>query len=215
MRIRRTFPIVLVVVIVAAAVTLAVQLRKARSSGTCPAVARRRRIFLPRSRPGTESERGQGVAFRSATIRSTSASSVTPGFEFERDLDEAAFAVHYPASWPGGGTGGSSPELRFSEVLRRKISRRARHRLSAADRPIGRKLSLGRHLHHSSGRQIVARRGAQRRFRGCLESRRPCRHPRYHRPVQTAGFSIRRPVVTSAILQVRSVGQSGLGSGAR
>jgi hypothetical protein len=39
------------------------------------------------------------------------------GFQFERDLDEAAFAVHYPASWPGGGTGGSAPEPRFSEVL--------------------------------------------------------------------------------------------------
>ena len=39
------------------------------------------------------------------------------GFLFERDLDEAAFAVHYPASWPGGGTGGTAPEPRFSEVL--------------------------------------------------------------------------------------------------
>ena len=27
------------------------------------------------------------------------------GFQFERDLDKAAFAVHYPASWGGGGTG--------------------------------------------------------------------------------------------------------------
>jgi len=40
------------------------------------------------------------------------------GFEFERDLDEAAFAVHYPGNWPGGGTGGNAPEPRFSEVLK-------------------------------------------------------------------------------------------------
>jgi len=39
------------------------------------------------------------------------------GFQFERDLDEAACAVHYPGNWPSGGTGGSAPEPRFSEVL--------------------------------------------------------------------------------------------------
>jgi hypothetical protein len=39
------------------------------------------------------------------------------GFQFERDLDEAAFAVHYPANWPSGGTGSAAPEPRFSEVL--------------------------------------------------------------------------------------------------
>ncbi|MFZ0480857.1 MAG: hypothetical protein WAL71_17080 [Terriglobales bacterium] len=38
------------------------------------------------------------------------------GFEFERDLEEAAFAVHYPRIW-GDGTAGSSPEPRFSEVF--------------------------------------------------------------------------------------------------
>src|SRR6202030_2404463 len=31
------------------------------------------------------------------------------------------FAIHYPAKWPGGGTGGSSPEVRFSEVLEGKF----------------------------------------------------------------------------------------------
>jgi hypothetical protein len=39
------------------------------------------------------------------------------GFDFERDLDAVAFAVHYPQSWPGGGTGGPAPEARFSEVF--------------------------------------------------------------------------------------------------
>lgn len=39
------------------------------------------------------------------------------GFDYERDLDAVAFAVHYPQNWPGGGTGGSAPEPRFSEVF--------------------------------------------------------------------------------------------------
>jgi hypothetical protein len=38
------------------------------------------------------------------------------GFQFERDLDQAAFAIHYPQSW-GGGSAGSAPEPRFSEVF--------------------------------------------------------------------------------------------------
>jgi hypothetical protein len=38
------------------------------------------------------------------------------GFQFERDLDQAAFAIHYPQSW-GGGTAGSASEPRFSEVF--------------------------------------------------------------------------------------------------
>jgi hypothetical protein len=38
------------------------------------------------------------------------------GFQFERDLDQAAFAIHYPQSW-GAGTAGSFPEPRFSEVF--------------------------------------------------------------------------------------------------
>jgi hypothetical protein len=42
------------------------------------------------------------------------------GFQFERDLDQAAFAVHYPKSW-GSGTGGTATEPRFSEVFVGKI----------------------------------------------------------------------------------------------
>jgi hypothetical protein len=38
------------------------------------------------------------------------------GFQFERDLDQAAFAIHYPQNW-GGGSAGSAPEPRFSEVF--------------------------------------------------------------------------------------------------
>jgi hypothetical protein len=42
------------------------------------------------------------------------------GFQFERDLDEAAFAIHYPQSW-GSGTAGNVSEPRFSEVFTGKI----------------------------------------------------------------------------------------------
>jgi hypothetical protein len=38
------------------------------------------------------------------------------GFQFERDLDQAAFAVHYPQSW-GEGTAGTAAEPRFSEIF--------------------------------------------------------------------------------------------------
>ncbi len=43
------------------------------------------------------------------------------GFQFERDLDQAAFAIHYPQNWGGGGTAGSATEPRFSEVFVGKI----------------------------------------------------------------------------------------------
>src|SRR5208282_6030303 len=115
MRIRRTLPIVLADVSVAAAVTLAVELRK--NAPPEPA----------RLLPGAD-------AFLYANfgwVRKASASALpavghdpeydrfiqATGFEFERDLDAVAFAVHYPANWPGGGTGGAAPEPRFSEVF--------------------------------------------------------------------------------------------------
>ncbi|MGD0990321.1 MAG: hypothetical protein ABR874_21135 [Candidatus Sulfotelmatobacter sp.] len=116
MRIRRTFPIFLGVIVVVAAVVLAVQLRK--HAPPEPA----------RLLPGADSF----VYFDLSWVRRANAEKELPvvshdpeyerfiretGFQFERDLDEAAFAVHYPAKWPGGGTGGSAPEPRFSEVL--------------------------------------------------------------------------------------------------
>ncbi len=45
------------------------------------------------------------------------------GIEFERDLDRAAFAIHYPASWGGTSTGAKSDEPRFSEVLEGNLHR--------------------------------------------------------------------------------------------
>jgi hypothetical protein len=116
MRIRRTFPIVLAVVVVAAAVTLAVQLRKHAP----PEAAR----LLPGGDAFFYLD--LGLARKANSGNPLPAVSHDPeyerfiretGFQFERDLDEAAFAIHYPANWPGGGTGSSAPEPRFSEVL--------------------------------------------------------------------------------------------------
>ena len=115
MRIRRTLPIVVAVLIVAGAVVLAVQLRK--HAPPEPA----------RLLPGAD-----GFLYVDYSwIRKTDGKPFNPvnhdpeyerfiqdtGFDFERDLDSVAFAVHYPESWPGGGTGGKAPEPRFSEVF--------------------------------------------------------------------------------------------------
>jgi hypothetical protein len=115
-RLKRTVPIVLVVLLVAAALTLVVQLRKQAP----PEPAR----LLP-----------AGDAFVYVNlkwVRKVNAASQLPavrheaeyerfleetGFQFERDLDEAAFAVHYPESWRPGGTAGAASEPRFSEVF--------------------------------------------------------------------------------------------------
>jgi hypothetical protein len=115
MRIRRTFPIALVVVIVAAAVTLAVQLRK--HAPPEPA----------RLLPGADAFLYANFSWaRKLSANPLPAVSHDPdyerfiqetGIQFERDLEAVAFAVHYPASWPGGGTAGGAPEPRFSEVF--------------------------------------------------------------------------------------------------
>ncbi len=116
MRIRRTFPIVLAVLVIAAAVTLAVQLRKhappepARLLPGADAFFYLDLSWTRRANAGKELPAVSHDPEYERFIRET-------GFQFERDLDEAAFAVHYPASWPGGGTGGAAPEPRFSEVL--------------------------------------------------------------------------------------------------
>ncbi len=114
MRFRRSLPIVGAVLVIAAAVALIVTLRKQAA----PEAAR----LLPGA---------DGFLYIELdTIRKLSAAPLPPvshdpqyqkfvdetGFEFERDLDKAAFAVHYPESW-GNGTAGSSPEPRFSEIF--------------------------------------------------------------------------------------------------
>ena len=115
MRIRRTLPIVLAVVVIAGAVVLAVQLRM--HAPPEPA----------RLLPGAD-----GFLYVDYSwVRKTNGKPFNPinhdpeyeqfiqdtGFDFERDLDSVAFAIHYPETWPGGGTGGKAPEPRFSEVF--------------------------------------------------------------------------------------------------
>jgi hypothetical protein len=123
MRIKRSLPIVAAVLVVAAALTLAVQLRK--HAPPEPA----------RLLPGADAF----IFLNLDSVRAFDATCKLPpvthdpeyqrfieqtGFEFERDLNEAAFAIHYPASWPNGGTGGAAPEPRFSEVLKGKFDER-------------------------------------------------------------------------------------------
>jgi hypothetical protein len=119
MRIRRRLPLVLAVLAIAAAVALIVTLRKHAP----PEAAR----LLPGA---------DGFLYVNLKwIRTFNATGQLPpvsrepdyqnfveetGLEFERDLDEAAFAVHYPQSW-GDGTGGSASEPRFSEIFVGKI----------------------------------------------------------------------------------------------
>jgi hypothetical protein len=116
MRIRRTLPIFILVVLIAAAITLAVQLRMhappepARLLPGGDAFIYVNLGFLRKATSGQELPAVSHDPEYERFIRET-------GFQFERDLDEAAFAVHYPHNWPGGGTGGPAPEPRFSEVL--------------------------------------------------------------------------------------------------
>ncbi len=119
MRIRRHLIIPLAVLLIVAAVALIVTLRK----HAAPEAAR----LLPGA---------DGFFYINLKwIRTFNATSQLPpvsrepeyqkfveetGFQFERDLDQAAFAIHYPQSW-GNGTAGSAPEPRFSEVFVGKI----------------------------------------------------------------------------------------------
>jgi hypothetical protein len=115
MRIKRTLPIVFAVLIVAAAVTVTVQLRK--HAPPEPA----------RLLPGADGflyvdyswiRRVNGRPLRPVTHDAEYEQFIQEtGFDYERDLDSVAFAVHYPEKWPGKGTGGRAAEPRFSEVF--------------------------------------------------------------------------------------------------
>src|SRR5260370_3052264 len=112
MRIRRSLPIALAVVVVAAALTVAVQLRKSAP----PEAAR----LLPGADAFLYANFGWLRRVSSSPLPSVSHDPEyerfiqETGFEFERDLEAVAFAAHYPASWPGGGTGRTAPEPRLS-----------------------------------------------------------------------------------------------------
>jgi hypothetical protein len=119
MRIRRRLPIPLAVLLIVAAIVLIVMLRKQAP----PEAAR----LLPGA---------DGFFYINLKwIRTFNATGHLPaisrepeyqkfveetGFQFERDLDQAAFAIHYPENW-GGGTPGPASEPRFSEVFIGKI----------------------------------------------------------------------------------------------
>ena len=119
MRIRRRRPIILAVLLIAAAVALAVVLRKHAP----PEPARllpgadgfvyvnlgwMRRANISGELPAVPHDRDY-EKFIQAT-----------GFQFERDLDEAALAIHYPATSPGTKPD-SAQQSRFSEVFVGKI----------------------------------------------------------------------------------------------
>ena len=132
MRLRRSFPILLAVLVIAAALVAVVQLRRRAPPEPARLLPGADAFFyvnlkwlrtlkaigqLPAVAHDAEYER---------FIQET-------GFEFERDLDEAAFAIHYPASWGKAATGGTAPRPRMSEVF---VGRIETQRLTAYLRKI-------------------------------------------------------------------------------
>ena len=116
MRIRRTLPIVLAVVVVAATLTVAVQLRKhapPESARLLPGADG----FVYANLGWARKANGGKLLLPVAHDPEYEQFIQETGFDFERDLDAVAFAIHYPEKWAGGGTGGRAPEPRFSEVF--------------------------------------------------------------------------------------------------
>ncbi len=113
MRIRRTLPIALTVVLIVAAVILAVQLRKhappepARLLPAADAFVYADLGWIRKVNAGKELPAVSHDAEYEQFIKET-------GFQFERDLDEAAFAIHYPTK---GADSHSESSPRFSEVF--------------------------------------------------------------------------------------------------
>src|SRR5271168_4943544 len=98
MRIRRTLPIVLAVVVIAAAVTLAVQLRKHAPPEAARLLPGADAFFYLDLSNARRTNSGRGLPGASHGPEYERLIHET-GFQFERDLDEAAFAAHYPATW--------------------------------------------------------------------------------------------------------------------
>jgi hypothetical protein len=119
MRIRRRLPIVLAVLLVAAAVALAVGLRKhappeparllpSADGFVYVSLQWMRRANITGDLPAVPHDPDY-EQFIQAT-----------GFQFERDLDEAALAIHYPATTPGAQPD-SQQQPRFSEIFVGKV----------------------------------------------------------------------------------------------
>ena len=119
-RLRRSFPILLVVLLIAAALVAVVQLRRRAPPEAARLLPGADAFFyinlkwlrtlkaigqLPTVSHDPEYER---------FIQET-------GFQFERDLDEAAFAIHYAAGAAAGGADKTVAQPRFSEVFIGKI----------------------------------------------------------------------------------------------
>jgi hypothetical protein len=116
MRIRPTLPIALAVVVVGATLTLAVQLRKnapPESARLLPGADG----FVYANLGWARKANGGKLLLPVAHDPEYERFIQETGFDFERDLDAVAFAIHYPEKWAGGGTGGNAPEPRFSEVF--------------------------------------------------------------------------------------------------
>ncbi len=144
MRIRKRLPLIFTVLAIAAAIAVAVQVRKhappepARLLPTADGyfyvnLKWIRRVDIAGQLPPVPHD-PEYEQFIQAT-----------GFQFERDLDQAAFAIHYPASLPGAGSGGGTPAApdspRFSEIFVGKIDgerlREYLHKLASSVEPYG------------------------------------------------------------------------------
>ena len=118
MRIRRRLPIVLAVLLVAAAVALAVVLRKhapPEPARLLPAADGFVYVDLQWMRRANVTGQLPPVPHEPEYEQFIQAT----GFQFERDLDEAALAIHYPAKSSVAGSDTAPP--RFSEVFVGKI----------------------------------------------------------------------------------------------
>jgi hypothetical protein len=119
MRIRRRLPIVLAVLLVAGAVALAVVLRKhappepARLLPGADGFVYVNLQWMRRANITGELPAVPHDPDYEQFIQAT-------GFQFERDLDEAALAIHYPATTPGV-QADSQQQPRFSEIFVGKI----------------------------------------------------------------------------------------------
>ena len=119
MRIRRRLPIIVAVLLIAAAVILAVVLRKhapPEPARLLPAADGFVYVNLGWMRRANLTGELPNVPHDPDYEQFIQAS----GFQFERDLDEVALAIHYPTQAPGAKTDSAQP-FRFSEVFVGKV----------------------------------------------------------------------------------------------
>src|SRR5882724_11730319 len=115
MRIRRRLPILFGVVLVGAAIALAVVLRKhapPEPARLLPGADGYLYVNLKRARRANLAGQLPDVPHEAEYEQFIQAT----GFQFERDLDQAAFAIHYPTDKPNAKAAAPEP-ARFSEVF--------------------------------------------------------------------------------------------------